>query len=511
MKPPPLARHLADPVLESLDHFRVVVVTGARQVGKSTLARAVLRHRTGAYLTLDRPEILERAHTDPLGLVMSAPGGLTVIDEVQLAPELMRAVKLAVDRDERPGGFLLTGSSNLLRMRTVSETLAGRAAYVELGPLSLAERFGQPAPRTIDHAFSAASVEEFLAGLPHDDTGDDTGAGLIRSAVTEAIVAGGMPGTLGMDPEVRRRWYSSYVSTFVERDLWQLGRVDDITAFRRLFALAMMRTSGLLNRSDLAADASLDHRTSTRYLDLLEIGYQLRTLTPYAVTASKRLAKMPKIYARDTGMAAHVLRVGEWDEAIEAGCAGALFESWMLAELLGMDALSGAGSSAHFWRTSAGSEVDLLLERGGAVVGFEMKAGATVRWADTRGLAGLRDTLGAKFRLGIIAYLGDEIRLLDDRICAVPAWLLLGVSADVAVKARETRQAFWVGGPGAGGPGATLASARVAQDRSIGEVALLLGVDAEDIEEWERTAYEDAPLSVVRRLAEEFGVVVRLG
>ncbi|PKQ29627.1 MAG: hypothetical protein CVT60_04445 [Actinobacteria bacterium HGW-Actinobacteria-10] len=315
-----------------------------------------------------------------------------------------------------------------------------------------------------------------------------------------------MPGTLGMEPAVRRRWYSSYVSTFVERDLRQLGRVDDVVAFRRVFSLAMLRTSGLLNRSDLAADASLDHRTSTRYLDLLEIGYQLQTLTPYAPTVSKRLAKMPKLFAHDSGMAAHVLRIDDWDEAIEAGCAGALFETWMIAELLGIDALSGAGSSAHFWRTSAGSEVDLVLQRGTSVIGFEMKAGATVRWTDTRGLAGLRDTLGTRFRLGVIAYLGDEVRELDDRICAVPAWSLLGVGADVMGRVRETRAEY-----GTAGPAAALATARVAQDRPVTEIAALLGVDAANVEEWERTAYEDAPLSVVRRLAEEFGIVVRLG
>ncbi len=150
-------------MLDLLDQFRVVVVTGARQVGKSTLARAVLAQRPGTYLTLDRPDVRERATVDPLGLVADDAAGLTVIDEVQLVPELLRAVKLAVDRDERPGAFLLTGSSNLLRMRNVSETLAGRAAYVELGPLTMAERLGQPLPHAIEDAFAARSAEEFLA------------------------------------------------------------------------------------------------------------------------------------------------------------------------------------------------------------------------------------------------------------------------------------------------------------------------------------------------------------
>ncbi len=496
-------RHLTENVLDLLDQFRVVVITGARQVGKSTLAQAVLAQRPGTYLTLDRPDVLERATVDPLGLVGGDTGGLTVIDEIQLAPELMRSVKLAVDRDERPGAFLLTGSSNLLRMRTVSETLAGRAAYVELGPLTLSERLGQPLPGVIEDAFASAGVGEFVAGLSAKRYPGSTQ--ILRDAVTIAVMGGNMPGTLEMDVAARGHWYSSYISTFVERDLWQLGRVDDVVAFRRLFALGMMRTSGLLNRSDLAADASMDHRTLARYLDLLEVGYQVRTLTPYAATMGKRLVKMPKLFARDAGMAAHVLRVSDWESAREAGVAGALFETWMLSELIAIDALSGTASSAHFWRTSAGSEVDLLLERGTALVGFEMKASATVRWADTRGLATVRDSFGERFRMGIIAYLGDEPLQLDDRICAVPAWSLLGLGASAADHVAEAPAA------GAIGPGAVLGPARSASGMRVAEVAALLGVSEAAIEAWERTAYEDAPLSVVRKLAEELGVVVRLG
>ncbi|MDP2183800.1 MAG: DUF4143 domain-containing protein [Actinomycetota bacterium] len=446
--------------------------------------------------------MLERAAADPLGLVGGDAVGLTVIDEIQLAPELMRSVKLAVDRDERPGAFLLTGSSNLLRMRNVSETLAGRAAYVELGPLTLSERLGQPLPSCIEDAFSSASAEEFVASLPVQDPASIP---ILRDAVTDAIMGGNMPGTLDMDASARRHWYSAYISTFVERDLWQLGRVGDVVAFRRLFALGMLRTSGLLNRADLAADAALDHRTLARYLDLLEVGYQIRTLTPYAATMGKRLVKMPKLFARDAGMAAHVMRVGDWEGAREIGAAGALFETWIVSELLAIDALSEDPSSAHFWRTSAGSEVDLLLERGTELVGFEMKAGSTVRWADTRGLAAVRDSFGERFRMGIIAYLGDEPLLLGDRICAVPAWSLLGLGLDAVGHVAEASAGY------AGGPGSVLAPARDARGMRVPEVAALLGVDEATVERWERTAYEDAPLSVVRRLAEQLGVVVRLG
>lgn len=495
-----LPRHLAAVVDRLLESFRVVVITGPRQVGKSTLARSILRDRPGAYLTLDQPDIRERALADPLGLVTSHREGTTVIDEVQLAPELLRSVKLAVDRDERAGAFLLTGSANLLRMRDVSETLAGRAAYLELAPLTLSERAGSPAPTTIEDAFVSSSAEAFLESLPSPSCPSAD----LRDQLCAAVIQGGMPGVLGMDREARRNWYAAYLSTFVERDLWQLGRVDDLMAFRRLYSLALLRTSGLLNRADLASDAALDQRTVNRYLDLLDLGYQTRSLSPFSANLGKRLVKMPKVYARDSGMAAHVMRIDSWAAAESAGLSGQLFETWMLGELSAIESLSASASAMHFWRTAAGSEVDLVLERGTSVVGVELKSSSTVRWNDTRGLRALRDGLGDRFRLGVIAYLGDEVRVLDERICAVPAWALVGGTALAA--------------PGLGGasigredPAQSLRAARLSAGMRIGQVAELLGVDEDLVTGWEDSGYEDAPLRVVRRLAETLGVTVRLG
>jgi hypothetical protein len=495
-----LPRHLAAVVDRLLKSFRVVVITGPRQVGKSTLARSILRGRPGTYLTLDQPDIRERALADPLGLVTANTEGTTVIDEVQLAPELLRSVKLAVDRDERAGAFLLTGSANLLRMRDVSETLAGRAAYLELAPLTLSERTCTPAPTTIEEAFCSSTAEVFLESLPSAGTSTD----LLRDQLCAAVVQGGMPGVLGMGLEARRSWYAAYLSTFVERDLWQLGRVDDLLAFRRLYSLALLRTAGLLNRADLASDSALDQRTVNRYLDLLDLGYQTRSLSPFSANLGKRLVKMPKVYARDSGMAAHVMRIDSWAAAESAGLSGQLFETWMLGELSAIESLSASASAMHFWRTAAGSEVDLVLERGASLVGVELKSSSTVRWNDTRGLRALRDGLGDRFRLGVIAYLGDEARMLDDRICAVPAWALVGGHAlaprDLA-GASVAQEA----------PAQSLRAARLSVGMRVSQVADLLGVDGDLVTRWEDSGYEDAPLSVVRRLAETLGVTVKLG
>lgn len=497
-----LPRHLKTVADRLLREFRVVVITGPRQVGKSTLARAMIQNRPGTYLTLDQPDVRERALADPLGLVTAHSEGTTIIDEVQLAPELMRAVKLAVDRDERPGAFLLTGSANLLRMCDVSETLAGRAAYLELAPLTLSERVGLPAPTTIESAFAASSAPEYAASFSYEPNAP---AAALRAQLCSSVIEGGMPGVLGMGPEARRDWYAAYLSTFVERDLWQLGRVDDLMAFRRLYSLALLRTSGLVNRTDLAADATLDQRTVNRYLDLLDVGYQTRMLAPFSANLGKRLVKMPKLYARDSGMAAHVMRVDSWDLALSAGLAGPLFETWMLGELSAIESVSPSRSHLHFWRTAAGSEVDLLLERGDSLVGVELKSSSTVRWNDTRGLRALRDSMGERFRMGVIAYLGDEVRVLDERICAVPAWVLVGgTSLDVDRTGGEPSICRE-------GPGRTLAEARRTAGMRVAEVAALLGVDDGVVAQWEAAGYEDAPLSAVRRLAETLGVTVRLG
>jgi len=227
-------RHATDIVCRHLDTFRVVVVSGARQVGKSTLARLVLERRGGTYLTLDDPLTLSQAADDPDGLVAQG-AGLTVIDEVQRAPDVLRAVKLAVDRDPSPGRFLLTGSANLLGLRSVTESLAGRAVYLDLPPLSWSEIVGATRPATLDAAFSAASAAQFAAAM---SPGMPDGGERARALA----LAGGMPEVYALGPEERRAWYESYRRTFLERDLRQLSEITSVPEFARLTSLALLRT-----------------------------------------------------------------------------------------------------------------------------------------------------------------------------------------------------------------------------------------------------------------------------
>ncbi len=415
-----LRRHACRQVELLLRSFPLVAVTGARQVGKSTLARQILEELDGTYVTLDDPAGLSRAAEDPAGFVRHADG-LLVVDEIQLTPELLPVIKAEIDRDRRPGRFLITGSANLLRMRQVTESLAGRSAWVELAPLLWSEIAEMPPSALIDEAFAASDADSFLR---------EVGAPVDRHAQTarKRAILGGMPEPLRLDGRARRAWYDAYRQTFVERDLRQLSRIENLPDFSRLTALALLRTSGLLNLSDLAADAGLNHATARRYLNILEVAYQVFELSPFFANVGKRLVKRPKLYANDVGMAAHVANFDSWEAAETAGRAGALFETWVVNELRALDKFSERRASVYYWRTSAGAEVDLVFERGADVVAVEVKASATVRWQETRGIRALREDLGERFKLGIIAHLGDEPQLLDRSLCMVPVASLLGVT-----------------------------------------------------------------------------------
>lgn len=417
-------RHGATQVEALLRSFPVVVVTGPRQVGKSTLVRALIEARGGTYANLDDITVRSEALADPKAFISGRPG-LLAIDEVQLAPELMHAIKLEVDRGlgsaggPSPGRFLLTGSANLLRLRTVGESLAGRSAWVELGPLMWSEVRDQPLPATLDRLFAASDATELVRGL----------APVRPEAAAEArlhALQGTMPGTLGQTAAERRAWYQGYRQTFLERDLRQLAQIENLPAFNRLLTLSALRTANLLNRSALAAECGVPLATLRRYLEILEIAYQLFELPPYFANVGKRLVKTPKLYANDAGLVAQLGGMDTWAEAVELGRAGALFESWALGEVRTLDRLSERPSTQAFWRESTGREVDLVLERGNWLVGIELKASATVTAKDTAPLRELGKLLGGRLRMGVVATLGDTAEVLGERLCAVPIGALLG-------------------------------------------------------------------------------------
>lgn len=382
--------------------FPVVVVTGSRQTGKSTLVRA-LADPERPYLTLDNLEVLERARKEPEALVRSARR--LTLDEVQRSPDLLLAVKRAVDEDKEPGRFLLTGSANLLLMQRISESLAGRAAYLTLWPLTRREQLGTGTAGPWKQLFEAeeASWPEILGEGDSDDW-------------RTLALRGGYPSpAVEMDdPEARALWFEGYARTYLERDLQELSTVTSLVDFRRLMRAACLRLGNLVQQTELGRDVGIPQPTVHRYLSLLETSYQLVRVPAYAVNRTKRLIKAPKLFWCDTGLALHL--------AGEAEPRGAHLENLVLTDLLAWRDSQVPRPEILYWRTAQGEEVDFVIEWKGKVLPIEVKSTAQPRLADARGLQAFRAEYPDLTRAGLLLHTGTETGWIANGVLAVPWW-----------------------------------------------------------------------------------------
>ncbi len=402
-----LPRLVGTALSERLRVMPAVVVTGARQTGKSTLAEQLV---PGArrYATLDDLDVLDAAQRDPEVLV-GGPGPVT-LDEVQRAPELLRAVKRAIDRDRKSGRFLLTGSANLLLMRQVSESLAGRASYLTLWPMTRREQRGLGQCGLWDELHNTPEAEwrEMLAG--EKDSAEDWRM-LARR--------GGFP-TPALDLATaadRRIWFDGYVRTYLERDLQDLASIGTLPDFRRLMRAACLRMGQLVNQTELGRDVALPQPTVHRWLNLLETSYLLVRLPAYAVNRTKRLIKAPKIYWGDTGLAMHLA------EAEDPG--GAHLENLVLHDLLAWRDARVERAELGYWRTSIGEEVDFVIEAGGKLLPIEVKSTTRPRLADATHLRTFRTEYGKKARAGLLLHTGSTLEWLAPDVLAAPWWKVL--------------------------------------------------------------------------------------
>jgi len=418
-----IRRHLQARILDSLRHFPVVLVTGARQVGKSTLVQALAQGDWQArYLTLDDRAVLDTALRDPDGLIAGTPTPL-VLDEVQRAPDLLRAIKLGVDRDRKPGQYLLTGSANLMTLKTVSESLAGRLALHELHPFSWSELAQAKPPTTLHDLFEIKDVKLLLSRWPRR-----TAPGR-RGAIERLILSGGFPTPALMDSEAaRHEWFAAYRQTYLERDLRDLAAVEHVPDFNRLLSLLALRTGQLLNYSDLSRDLGLPLSTLRRYMSLLELTYQVFLLRPYFANVGKRLVKTPKVYLGDTGMACHLAVADTWKVLERQGREGAVVETWVAAELRKLIAATDPRIQLWYWRPHAGREVDFLIERGEALVAVEVKWTQRITSGDTAGLQQCAEDLRGRVRMSLLLYPGTEVLALDRHTVAVPFNIFFGVA-----------------------------------------------------------------------------------
>ena len=414
-------RNIESALQAALSDTRVVLLNGARQTGKSTLAQKFADHLAGRYLSLDDETLLGTARSDPSALVRGTVG-LTVIDEVQKAPALFPAIKMEVDRDRRPGRFLLTGSANVFLLPQLSESLAGRVEILPLQPLSQDELAGRKASFP-DVLFS----EEAFQARKH---------AVNRLAICARIAGGGFPEALSREPGARRTaWFRSYLSSLLQRDIRDLAHIEGLTDMPRLLALLAARTSALMNMSELSRSVGIAHSTLRRYLSLLEATFILQPLPAWSTNIGKRFVKSPKIHLVDTGLAAHLYGEPDPAQLAHSPALGPLLESFVLQEIRKQLGWSRLSAVPYHFRTAAGREVDIVLEApGGRVAGIEVKAAGSVGKSDYAGLEALAEAAGTKFIRGVVLYLGEHAVPHSDRLWAVPIdelWRQAGQSTSV--------------------------------------------------------------------------------
>lgn len=389
----------------------IVVLTGARQVGKSTLLRRAEPFSRWRYHTMDDFEVLQQVRENPAALW----AGVTevVLDEVQKAPELLPAVKRVVD--EHPGRyrFVLSGSANLLLMGKVSESLAGRAVYLTLDPLTLGEIHQQPPP---------ALLADILAGRWPEE-------GMLPEAPSDLLpllLRGFMPALLSLPAaEAHLQWWEGYVATYLERDLRQMSQVESLLDFRRVMVLLALRTGQLLNQSEIARDAGLSQPTIHRYLNLLEATHLFERVPPYLGNRTTRLLKSPRGFWADVGLAVFLAGYYGSDDLAGARELGSFFETFIYQHLRVAVSLLTPRGRLYFWRTHAGDEVDFVIEYGRRVVGVEVKMTDAPGY---RHMSGLVKFLNEHPHAvgGILVHGGRAIRRLDEKIIAVPWPLVTG-------------------------------------------------------------------------------------
>ncbi|MFZ5882347.1 MAG: ATP-binding protein [Chloroflexota bacterium] len=394
------------PLLQAaIQDHPIVVLTGARQVGKSTLLMNAEPFRGWRFRTLDDFDTLEQAHSNPESLWSGV--NQVVLDEVQKAPNLLPAIKRTVDQHPGKYQFVLSGSANLLQMKRVSESLAGRAVYFVLDPMSMGEMNNRPHPDLLARLLRGEFPEE----------------GEIPSALSdpaEMILRGFMPPLLTLNSsQAWVRWWEGYVATYLERDLRQVAQIDALLDFRRVMELAALRSAQLLNQSELARDARLSQPTTHRYLNILETTHLFNRLPAFTASRTTRLLKSPKVFFNDPALAVFLSGYYEVDDLLKAREYGAYFETFIYHHLRILARLMTPAGRLHFWRTMDGTEVDFVLEHGRRLLAIEVKLTGTIGYKDTAGLrAFLTDHPHASG--GLILYSGARVKRLDENILAVP-------------------------------------------------------------------------------------------
>lgn len=399
-------RHVERHLVEALADSPAVLIHGPRQCGKTTLARLVGASRGYRYITFDDDVVRDAARDDPLGFAAGLPERV-ILDEVQRVPSLFTALKMEIDRRRAPGRFLLTGSTHVLLVPRLSESLAGRLQTLRLHPLAQCE-LEQRGSDFLDALFAGGFAVERTTRL--------------GERLPERITAGGYPAALARPPGRRRaNWYHGHVDALVQRDVRDLASIRRLEILPRLLATAASQTARMFSVSDLAAPFEVSRPTIRDYATLLERVFLVERLPAWHSNRLNRLVKRPKLHLCDTGIASALLGMDGPALAYDRTLFGQLLETFVYQELRRQASWHDVRMSFHYFRDKDGAEVDIVIEGGASgTAGVEVKASGTVRAADFRGLRKLRGALGDRFASGVVLYDGEATVPFGDRLHAVP-------------------------------------------------------------------------------------------
>ncbi len=394
----------------------VVLVVGPRQAGKTTLVRQVASKGL-RYLTLDDELTLLAAREDPVGFISSLDRA--VIDEIQRAPQLLLAIKKSVDEDRRPGRFLLTGSANLMTLPTVADSLAGRMETLSLLPLSQSEIEGQSA-NWLDHVFSGR--------LPQVMASDDLTVSAQSQDLIQRVLRGGYPEALTRQSSRRRvTWAKQYIDAIIQRDVRDITEIDHLDLLPRFLSALAQKAGQVSNYSQLGGQVGLDGKTVARYIGIFEQMYLLKRVQAWARNRLNRVVKTPKLQFIDAGLLSALLDLTEEEVEKDRTRFGNVLETFVYGELLKHSTTAAGDYRLMYFRDFDKFEVDIVIENtAGQLVGVEVKATATLRVQDLRGLKKLSTLAGESFKMGVLLYNGKETLPLGDGLWAAPIASLWG-------------------------------------------------------------------------------------